>query len=362
MNGAHQKFSLFAAFVLTLSVVLTACGGGDGSAEGEGNGESGGASGEKVVNILNWSEYIPDDVIKQFEEETGIKVNYSTVSSNEEMVAKLNVSGSGFDLAVPSTYFVEALINEGRLEKINKDNIPNLKNIGEEFLGWEFDPNDEYSLPFMWGSEIIAYNEDLVDIEIKSYRDLFDPSLENSLVVLDDPRTMLGAMLDMLGYSPNSTNEAEIMEAGEELQKLLPNIKAFNSDDAKSLLTSNEVKAGVVYAAEALLAQQENPKIKMVIPEDHLSLWQDNFVIPKGAPHKENAEKFINFIYEPEVSKEITMDYPYNNPNVEALKLLPDDIREALEIPPEDLERGSHAIDVGEALQYYDRAWSMVKN
>lgn len=353
MFAWQKKFSLFVAILLTFSVLLTACGGSD-SADGK--------SDEKVVNILNWSEYIPDKVIKQFEEETGIKVNYSTVSSNEEMVAKLSVSSSGFDLAVPSTYFVEALIKEGRLEKINKENIPNLKNIGEEFLGWDFDPNDDYSLPFMWGSEIIAYNEDLVDIDIKSYKDLFHPSLKNSLVVLDDPRTMLGAMLAMLGYSPNSTNEDEIMAAGEELKKLSPNIKAFNSDDAKRMLAGNEVKAGVVYAAEAFLAQQDNPKIKMVIPEDHLSLWQDNFVIPKGAPHKENAEKFINFIYRPEVSKEITMDYPYNNPNVEALKLLPDDIRKALEIPKEDLARGTHAEDVGEALQYYDRAWSLVKN
>ncbi len=347
-----MRFKKFSLLVSTLAIVLLVAGCG---------GSGAGSQDENVVNILNWSEYLPEELIKQFEEETGIKVNYSTISSNEELVAKLNVGNATYDLAVPSTYFVEVLIKEGQLEKINKDNIPNLKNIDEKFMGWDFDPDDEYSVPYMWGTEIIAYNEDLVDFEIKSYKDLLNPKLKNGLVVVDDPRTMLGAALEMLGYSVNSTNEDEIMKAGEELKKLMPNIKAFDSDSPKNLLVSGEVKAGVVYGAEAALAMRENPSIKMVIPEDHLSLWQDNFVIPKDAPHKENAEKFINFILQPEISKEITMDYPYHNPNKAALELLPEDIRQELELTDEDFNRGVHATDVGEAIKYYDRAWSEVK-
>lgn len=344
-----KKFSVVAT-VMAFILIIAGCGGS-------------GAGGKKdnVVNILNWSEYLPDELINQFEEETGIKVNYSTISSNEELVAKLNVGNATYDLAVPSTYFIEVLINEGQLEKINKDNIPNLKNIDEKYMGWDFDPNDEYSVPYMWGTEVIAYNEDLIDFEINSYKDLFNAKLKDGLVVLDDPRTMLGAMLEMLGYSTNSTNEDEIMKAGEELKKLMPNIKAFDSDSPKNMLVSGEVKAGVVYGAEAALAMRENPSIKMVIPEDHLSLWQDNFVIPKDAPHKENAEKFIDFILRAEISKEITMDYPYHNPNKAALELLPDDVQKELELTDEEFERGVHAEDVGEAIKYYDRAWSEVK-
>jgi spermidine/putrescine-binding protein len=345
-----KKFPVLIAVALLAVFAAAGCGG-----------EKGGGKDENVVNILNWSEYLPENLIKQFEEETGIKVNYSTISSNEELVAKLNVGNATYDLAVPSTYYVEVLIKEGKLEKINKDNIPNFKNIDEKFLGWEFDPNDDYSVPYMWGTEVIAYNEDLVDFEIDEYKDLFDPSLKDSLVVLDDPRTMLGAMLEMLGYSANSTNEEEIKKAGEELKKLMPNIKAFDSDSPKNLLVSGEVKAGIVYGAEAALAMRENPSIKMVLPKDYLSLWQDNFVIPKGAPHKENAEKFIDFILRPEISKEITMDYPYHNPNKAAMELLPEDVRKELEIPEKDYERGVHAVDVGEAIKYYDRAWSEVK-
>ncbi|VEF46306.1 family 1 extracellular solute-binding protein [Bacillus freudenreichii] len=344
-----KSFSLLVS-ALAFILIIAGCGG-----------SGAGGKDDNVVNILNWSEYLPDELIKEFEKETGIKVNYSTISSNEELVAKLNVGKATYDVAVPSTYFIEVLINEGQLEKINKDNIPNLKNIDEKYMGWDFDPNDEYSVPYMWGTEVIAYNEDLVDFEIKSYKDLFNPKLKDGLVVVDDPRTMLGAMLEMLGYSTNSTNEDEIMEAAEELKKLMPNIKAFDSDSPKNMLVSGEVKAGVVYGAEAALAMRENPSIKLVIPEDHLSLWQDNFVIPKDAPHKENAEKFIDFILRPEISKEITMDYPYHNPNKAALELLPDDVQEELELTDEEFERGVHAKDVGEAIKYYDRAWSEVK-
>jgi spermidine/putrescine-binding protein len=340
--------------MLAAGVLLAGCG----------SSSSNGESKKEVVNIMNWSEYLPERLIKQFEEETGIKVNYSEISSNEEMMAKLNVSGGEFDLAVPSTYFVEPLMKQGKLEKINKDNIPNLKYIGKDFLGWEFDPNDDYSLPYMWGTEVIVINEKLVDKKVTSYKDLFDPVFKDSLVVLDDPRTMLGAMLSMIGHESNSTKESEIAEAGKMLKKLQPNIKVYDSDNAKNLLISNEVKGGVVYGAEAALAMRENPDLKVVIPDDFLSLWQDNFVIPKGAKNKENAEKFINFIYDPEVSKEITLDHPYVNPNLEAMKLLPEDIRKEIEMTVGEgvhHPKAAHAIDVGEALQIYDRVWSEVK-
>ncbi|RST76951.1 spermidine/putrescine ABC transporter substrate-binding protein [Siminovitchia acidinfaciens] len=355
MKKSSKSIVTFVIAVIVLGVILGACGG---------KSTSKGTSGKEVLNFMNWPEYLPDHLIKQFEEETGIKVNLSEIGSNEEMVAKLSVSAGEFDLVVPSTYFIEVLIREGKLEKINKDNIPNLKYIGEDFLGWDFDPNDDYSLPYMWGTEVIVINEDLVDKEVTSYKDLFNPYFKDSLVILDDPRSMLGAMLSMLGYSSNSTDEKEIEEAGEALKKLRPNIKVYDSDNAKNLLVSNEVKGGVVYGAEAALAMREKPEIKVIIPDDFLSLWQDNFVIPKGAKNKENAEKFINFIFDPEVSKEITLDVPYVNPNLEAMKLLPEDINEEInKTVGEGVHhpKASHAVDVGEALKIYDRVWSESK-
>ncbi|MBO8171905.1 MAG: spermidine/putrescine ABC transporter substrate-binding protein [Bacillaceae bacterium] len=362
-----KTFSILLVMVLSLGMLLAGCGGSD-NAGTNGNGEapeqesSGNQEEEKVLNVFNWSEYLPQEVIDQFEQETGIKVNYDTYSSNEEMFAKLQAGNAGYDIAVPSLYFVEVMVKEGMLEKINKDNIPNLKNIGDEFLGRDADPNNDYSVPYMWGKDIIAVNKELVDFEVKGYKDLFNPAFENSLVVIDEPRTLLGGMLEMLGYDANSTNEDEIREAGEKLKELLPNIKAFDSDSPKTMLVSNEVKAGVVYGAEAALAMRENPAIEIVYPEEFVSLWQDNLVIPKGAPHKENAEKFINFILRPDISAKISMEYPYGNPNVEALKELPEDIRYSITVPADVVERGKFIKDVGEATVIYDRVWTEVKN
>lgn len=349
----RRKFGMSVFVILFLaSMLLTACGGD----------EAGGKSDEKVLNVFNWSEYLPTSVIDQFEKETGIKVNYDTYSSNEEMLAKLQAGNTGYDIAVASTYFIEIMRNQEMLAKLNKENIPNIKNIGDSFLGTQADPNDEFSVPYMWGKAVIAYNEDLVDKEIKGYADLFGPDYKDNLVVLDDVRAIVGSMLALLGYSQNTVDEKELEEAKEKLLELKPNIKAFDSDSPKTLLVSGEVKAGIVWGAEATLAARENPAIKTVFPDEGMHLWQDNFVIPKNAPHQENAEKFIDFILRPEISKEISMEYPYGNPNVEALKLLPDDVRESLEVPEEVLAKGEYNIDVGEATQLYDRIWSEIKN
>lgn len=318
-------------------------------------------SDEKILNVFNWSEYIPSTVIQKFEEETGIKVNYTTYGSNEEMYAKLSAGNSGYDVTVPTLFYLDILTNQGMLEEIDKDNIPNLKNIGEDFLGLHIDSENNYSIPFMWGTGVIAVNEDLVEQEVTGYKDLFNPEFENSIVASDDMRFLLSAMLAIEGYDPNSKNQEEIEKAGETMKKLLPNIKAFDGDSPKTMLITNEAKAGILYGGEAALAIQENPSINMIIPEEYLLVWQENLVIPKGAPHKKNAEEFINFLLQPEISKEITMNYPYGNPNLEALKEIPEEIRHLIEISPEDLNRGVFAEDVGEATVIYDRVWSEAK-
>ncbi|MFL0365556.1 PotD/PotF family extracellular solute-binding protein [Pseudobacillus sp. 179-B 2D1 NHS] len=316
---------------------------------------------EKAVNIFNWSQYIPDHVIEKFEEETGIKVNYDTYASNEEMYAKLSAGQSGYDVVVPTLYYLEIMEKQGMLEKINKDNLPHLKNIDQDFMGLYVDPKNDYSVPFMWGTGIIAVNEKLIDKEVTGYKDLFDPQFKNSIVASDDMRFVLGAMLAMEGNDPNTQDEKQIEEAGKRMKELLPNIKLFDNESPKTVLANNEVKAGILYGGEAILAQRENPDIKLVLPKEYLLLWQENLVIPKGAPHKENVEKFIDFLLQPEISKEITMSYPYGNPNKEALKLLPEDLRSLIELPTDELKRGIYAKDVGEATAIYDRVWAEVK-
>ncbi|MEK4026995.1 spermidine/putrescine ABC transporter substrate-binding protein [Pseudobacillus sp. FSL P4-0506] len=347
---ARKKGRLLLVLLLLTSLVVGGCGS-----------EATDSSDEKVLNVFNWAEYLPKKVIKDFEKETGIKVNYGTYSSNEEMFAKLNTGQGQYDLAVASLYYVDVLIKEGLVEEVDKEKIPNIKNIGKEFLGKDADPDDKYSVPYLWGEELIVMNTELVDKKVTSIKDLLDPQFKNSLVMLDDPRTVIGAALAVLGYSPNSTDEKEIEEAGKWLEKLKPNIKVFDSDNAKALLASGEVKGGIVYGAEASLAIRENKAIEKIYPEEFLSLWQDNFVIPKGAKHKENALKFIDYILRPEVSKEVVMDYPYANPNTEAVKLLPEDIQKEIDIPAEEAKKGTYMKDVGEATVIYDRVWAELK-
>jgi spermidine/putrescine-binding protein len=277
------------------------------------------------------------------------------------MYAKLSSGNLGYDIAVPTLFFIEMLVKEGMLEKINKDNIPNLKNIGPDFMGTFADPKDEYSVPYLWGAVVIAINKDLVKKDIKGYEDLFDPEFKNSLVMPEDNRASIGAMLAILGYPINNTDEKQIEEAGELLKKLKPNIKAFDGDNPKGMLISGEAKAGIMYSAEAALAKRENPNIEIVYPKEASFLWQDNFVIPKGAPHKENAEKFIDFVLRPEISKEISEAYPYGNPNSEAVKLLSKDIQQEMSIPEDYFKRSEYARDVGEATTLYDRIWTEVK-
>ena len=317
----------------------------------------------KILNVFIWSEYMPDSIFQKFEERTGIKVNRDFYGSNEEMVSKLQAGGAAYDIAVPTDYFIATLKAQNLLQKIDLNNIPNFKNLDPAVTHRTFDPYNEYTIPYMGGNGIIVYNKDKVKFPIESYNDLWKPELKNSLVVLDDVRALIGITLKSMGKSMSETDPAVLEEAGKKLKALMPNIKSFDSDSPKTMLIAGEAKAGYVWGAEAALAGQENKKIKAVIPKEGLWLWLDNFVIPAGARNKKGAELFINFILEPEISAEISREFPYANPNREARKLLTEDMRKNIAIypPDEEMKRGEFLNDVGEAITIYDRIWSSVK-
>ncbi|MFS0647005.1 ABC transporter substrate-binding protein, partial [Siminovitchia sp. 179-K 8D1 HS] len=200
-------------------------------------------------------------------------------------------------------------------------------------------------------------------IWVKSYKDLWDPKFKNSLVVLDDQRVMLGIANKIQGESMSSIDPKVIEKSKELLVDLLPNIKAFDSDSQKTMLLNGEAKAGIVWGAEAYLANSENPSIETVLPEEGMYLGIDCFIIPKGAPNKRAAEAFIDFVLRPEISAEITKNFPYSNPNKAAHQLIGDEIMKhpAVNPPDEELEKGEFLKDLGEAVLDYDRAWSEVK-
>lgn len=314
---------------------------------------------ENVLNVFNWSEYLPDSVIKEFEAKYHIKVNYLTYSSNEEMLARIMAGDDIFDLSVASDYMVDVMRKQKLMEEIDMANVPNFKNIGSEFKKLYFDPENKYSVPYMSGTGVIALNTSKVTGEITSYSDLWNPKFKNSLVLLDDERALIGIALKKLGYSINETDPAKLEQARNELLKLKPNIKSFNSDSPKTELLNGSVTAGYMWGAEAALAQKQNKNIKAFFPKEGMYIWQDNFVIPKGAVNKKNAELFINFLLEPQVSAEISKEFPYENPNIAARQYIDKTTLDnpAVYTTKNEVEKAERLKDLGDSTKLYDKIW-----
>jgi spermidine/putrescine transport system permease protein len=346
------------------SLAMAAASGCSGSAPA-GQDSGGGNSGlDQELNVFNWSEYLPEEVIKKFEQKYGVKVNYSTFSSNEEMLAKVSAGGGIYDLTVASDYFIQPMAKQGLIEPLDLNNIPNFKNLAGDFVNKEHDPGNKYSVPYMGNTVSLAYNPDVIKTEITSYEDLWKPELKGQIVMVDDQRFILGMVLKTLGYSGNDTDPAHLEEAKQKMLKLMPNIKAFDSDSPKTLMINGEVNIAYVWGAEIALAQREKPQIKTVLPKEGLMITFDNFVIPAGAKHKKTAEAFINFLLEPQISAEISKSFPYINPNREARKLIDKETLDNIAIypPADEMKRTESITDIGDAIKLYDRVWSEVKS
>ena len=316
------------------------------------------------VNILNWSSYIPDEVIRDFEEEYNIKVNYNTYSSNEECLAKLQAAKSGtYDLIFPSDYLVELLIDKEMIQTLDKSKLTNLSNLNPNFLNLEYDPNNKYSLPFLAASVVIIYDSDFVDGEITSYNDLLNPQYKNNIVLLDDQRIIIGLALLALGYDMNDTNEEHLEEAKEWLLELKPNIKAFDSDSPKTFMITKETKIGVIWNAEAGLAMNELDNLKVVYPEEGFNISIDNFAMPVNAKNVDNAYKFIDYILRADVMQKIIEEYPYKNLNIKTQELLSDTYLNniATNIPDDYFKEGIFVKNIDEAIINYDRVWASIK-
>lgn len=319
---------------------------------------------KEVLNVFNWSEYLPQSVIDKFEQTYNIKVNYSTFSSNEEMLAKLMAGGGNYDLTVASDFMVEILSKQGLITPINKASLTNLNNIGPQYLNLPFDRGNKYSVPYMWLAGVISYDSSKIpEGTIKGYKDLWKPEFKNSLTVLDDERVIIGMTLKMLGYPLNETNPVALQKAKEALIKLQPNIKSYDSDSPKTSLINGESKAMFAWGAEGNLAHRENPNIKYVIPKEGLFLQQDNFVIPKAAKNIKAAELFMNFIMQPEISAEISHSFPYGNPNTSAYKYIDKKILDdkAVYPPEESVKKGEYLKDIGKSVTDLDKIWTGVK-
>ena len=317
--------------------------------------------GAESLNIYNWTDYMPDSILRDFENEFGIRVTYDTYASNEEMLAKMLAGGLGqYDIAVPSDYMVGIMIEEGLLEEIDLSLIPNLKYIGEKYLNTPVDPENRYSLPYMWGTTGIAYNTRFIQGPITSWNDLWNPAFNRRLLLLDDSREVVGMALQSLGYSVNETDPERLAEARRKLAELAPRVLAYDSGFGKDLLVSGEAWIAHTWNGDAAMAMEENPDITYVLPKEGGVAWQDYLVIPKNAPNKRAAHLFINFLYRPEISARLAEEFPYGTPNVAALELLPEEVRNnpAAYPDPEALAKAEWIEDVGDATELFDRIFT----
>jgi spermidine/putrescine transport system substrate-binding protein len=320
---------------------------------------------DKVIYFYNWSEYLPETVIKQFTKETGIKVVYTTYDSNEALYAKIKLlAGEGYDLVVPSSYYVQKMSKEGLLLKLDTAKLANYKNLDPKRLNKPFDPENKFSIPYLWGSTGIIVNTEQIDpAKITSWADLWNPEFKGKILLLNDVRDVFYMSLRVLGYSGNSTNPDEIKKAYEKLDLLMPNVRLFNSDTPRVPYISGEVQLGMIWNGEAYMAQGENKKFKYIYPKEGAILWMDNLSIPKKAKNVDNAYKLIDFLLRPEIAKAISEEIGYASPNQEAIKLLDKDVRENHTIYPDDkdLACADFQVDIGETITVYEKYWEKLK-
>lgn len=288
-----------------------------------------GFSSGNTLTVYNWGDYIDDELIDRFEEETGIKIIYETFDSNEAMLTKIQQGGTTYDIAVPSEYMIAKMQEEDLLLPLNHSKLPNLKNIDERFMDLPFDPDNKYSVPYFWGTVGIVFNREMLgDMEITSWNDLWNPAFENEILLIDGAREIIGMGLNSLGYSLNDTNIDHLEEAKAKLDTLTPNIKAIVGDEIKMLIANEEASIGLVWSGDAADMMWENESLDYVVPSEGSNLWFDNMVIPKTAKNIEGAHAFINFMLDAEIAAQNTEWVSYSTPNKEALQYMPEEMVE----------------------------------
>lgn len=318
------------------------------------------------INIYIWSDYVADDVFSGFEEKYGIHVNQTWFDSMDELRSKmLSGAGESYDLIMAGYGVIAPLIEAGVLQKLDFDNIPNFEYISDAYKKQAYDPNDEYTVPYLDSYHYIVYNKTVWPDGISSFADLADSKYEGQIVSMTNMRSMMGIALESLGYDINTTDESEISAAADLWKTIKPNVKVFMAESPRTPLLNGECSVGILYSGDAAIAMQEMPDTFAVAdigtPIVHSG---SNWAVPTGAAHKTEAELFINYICEPEVMANNLDYYPYICPNTEAVKLASDSYKENPAYNSDVIDKISKtavlAEDVGSATEIYEKYWNEV--
>lgn len=325
-----------------------------------------GCAGEEkgqVLNVYNWGDYIDEDIFEIFESETGIKINYETYATNEEMYTKIKTGGTKYDIAIPSEYMIEKMIREEMLQEIDLSKIPNVKNINDRFMDLSFDPGNQYSVPYFWGTVGIIYNSESIQEPIDSWSVLWDEKYKGEFTMMDSQRDSIMVALKELGYSMNTRNLDELEEAKELLVAQKPLVLAYVGDNVKDMLISGEASMAVVWSGEASAVIQEYPEFKYALPKEGSNLWFDNIVIPKDAQNSDAAHAFIDFLCRGDIGFKNADYVGYATVNDETMKLLDPDLMDTTYAYPKDewIENFEIFNDPGDFITEYDRIWTEIK-
>ncbi len=313
---------------------------------------------EGELRIYNWSDYIAEDTIANFEKETGIKVTYDTYESNEELVAKLQAGASGYDLVCPSGYAVQVLLALNLLEALNTKYIPNFGNIATQFRKTTFDPSDSYTVPWQWGMTGIAYRKDKVKTPPDSWAVFHDPQYKGKMTMMDDMRDVVGAWLKFKGKSVNSAVAEELAQAKADALTAKALLQSFVSAPVKGQLVAGDVWIAQLWNGDTLQAKVENAEIDWVLPKEGGVIWADAMVIPKGAPHKRAAHAFLDYVLRPEVGAAVSAFTGYGSPNAAATAKMDN----AVAYPtPEQMTKLEFQTDLGASSAQWDQIWTEIK-
>lgn len=319
---------------------------------------------EKVLRIFTWADYIDAETLAGFTAETGIEIEYVTFSSNEEMMMKLESNGgSEYDIILAGDYAISTMRKAGLLLELDKEKIPNYDNINPKYKGQYFDPENAYTVPYVVGAPMIVYNPDMVEGEITSFDDLWDEQFVDGLCLLDDARVMIAAVLKTLGYSYNTTDDAELAAAKEKLMELKPNVRVLDYDTAYQYLLTGEVAAAYLFTPYVVICQSENPNLVAVYPEEGIGFGIDSLAIPVNAPHPGNAHLFLEYVLRPEVAAYIAEYQMYINPNQAADELIDPAMLEfdCMNVPADLAATAEYVQDVGEYESVYQDIWMEFK-
>ena len=371
-----RVFAISMAGLTAASALLSGCGAsGNTGTSGTDSAASGSADGGELY-VYNWGEYIDEDVISQFEDETGITVVYDLFETNEEMYPVIEAGAVNYDVVCPSDYMIQKMRENDLLAELNFDNIPNIDQIDPAYMEMSqaFDPENKYSVPYCWGTVGILYNTKLLD-ELgvpapTKWADLWDERLSGEILMQDSVRDAFMVALKKDGCSMNSESKDELEQAKQELIDQKPLVQAYVIDQVRDKMIGGEAAVGVIYSGEMLYIQDEvanlglDYDLEYVIPEEGTNLWLDSWVIPKNAKNKENAEKWIDFMCRPEIAKANFEYITYPTPNKGAFELLDEEMQNNKAVFPDidslkDSEVYKYLGDDTDAI--YNELWKEVK-